>query len=482
MDYLLALFLCCPLAAGQDSPPAVDSATTFDPAAVAKWPLERLELKNGLVYEGAVLPRQAGAKADQVAFATLRRPRGRPMYLILDHRFSVQAIAKIERLPDDQRALLLQRIEQFKNRPVADVEKFEMAKIALKSGDPGGPSWIYDTGPWFRLESWTDEEMTRRTVVRIEQAFSAYSEIMPARTSPQRPLRIVLFGSMKEYGEFQKQLGIQLANPAVYLPKLNVVAAGSELSAFAGGLADVRKRHVAIREQYERMSAAMPKELKKLADDLEKNGVNTDKRRATVLAAARKWKQEIADVLAKMDAIDRGNSAQYNLVTGEMLARLCHEAWHAYLENFVYSQAQFEVPRWLNEGLAQIFDEGQLELGTLRLDAPSAKRLAALQADLRVQPRLSLAELLAADARSFLVTHSSDGGVSERHYLYSWGLAYYLAVHEPALESERLNRYVERRQPVMHPVARFEALVGMPLDQFERKWREAMLAMKGPEK
>src|SRR5687768_8684368 len=186
MAYLLALFICCPLAAGQENPPAVDSSTTFDPAAVARWPLERLELKDGRVYEGAVLPRQAGAKADQVVFAILSRPRGRPMFLILDRKFSMQTIAKIERVADDERALLLERIEQFKNRPVADVEKFEMGKVVLKSGDPGGPSWIYDTGPWFRLESWTDEEMTRRTIVRVEQVFSAYSEIMPARTKPQQ--------------------------------------------------------------------------------------------------------------------------------------------------------------------------------------------------------------------------------------------------------------------------------------------------------
>jgi len=481
MAYLPAFVMCCAVAAAWQDGSQADRSTAFDPAAAAQWPLERLQRKDGSVFEGAVLPRRPRDKADDVAFAILRRPRGRPMYLVV-RTFSKQSIAKIDRLPEDQRAQLIERIELFRNRPVEEVEKFEMGKLELKSGDPAQAPWIYDSGPWFRLESWTDQEMTRRTIVRIEQIFSAYSEIMPARAKPPRPLRIVLFGSMREYSEFQSQLGFRIANPAVYFPKLNVVAAGSELSAFAGRLEDVRRRHAAIRAQYEQMAAAMPKELKRLADDLEKNGVKASERRATVLAAQRKWKQELADVVAKMDAIERSNSAQFKLVTNEMLMRLYHEAWHAYLENFVYPQDKFDVPRWLNEGLAQIFDEGLLELGTLRLDAPSARRLAALQADLRAVPRLSLAELLTADARSFLVAHPTDVQVSERNYLYSWGLAYYLAVHEPALETALLNHYVDRRQATVNPIVRFEALVGMPLDEFEQKWRAEMLAMKGAEK
>jgi hypothetical protein len=162
--------------------------------------------------------------------------------------------------------------------------------------------------------------------------------------------------------------------------------------------------------------------------------------------------------------------------------RLYHEAFHAYLENFVYPHEQFDVPRWLNEGLAQVFEEGLLELGTLRLDAPGRKRLMALQADLAGNTPLSLPDVLMADAQTFLVYHRTEAQTSQRHYLYSWGLAHYLAVREPILESARLDRYVKGASLQSDSVARFEQLVAMPLAQFEQRWRADMLALKPSDK
>jgi hypothetical protein len=161
-----------------------------------------------------------------------------------------------------------------------------------------------------------------------------------------------------------------------------------------------------------------------------------------------------------------------------MFARLYHEAFHAYLENFVYPQNRFDVPRWLNEGLAQVFEDGLLELGTLRLDAPNRTRLDSLQADLRSGSPLSLAELLTADGRSFLVSHADNAATSQRHYLYSWGLAHYLAVREPILERSRLDRFVDGGNMQSDPISRFEQLIGMPLSQFESQWREEVLGIK----
>ena len=148
------------------------------------------------------------------------------------------------------------------------------------------------------------------------------------------------------------------------------------------------------------------------------------------------------------------------------------------LENYVYPQASHDVPRWLNEGLAQIFESGQLESGTLRLDAPDADRLHTLQADLKTLPALTLADVLIADGSRFLVSHPGGERASLRYYLYSWGLAYYLAFRQPLLETQALDRYVERPPAIAEPIARFERLVGAPLPRFEQRWRAEMLSMK----
>jgi hypothetical protein len=53
-----------------------------------------------------------------------------------------------------------------------------------------------------------------------------------------------------------------------------------------------------------------------------------------------------------------------------------------------------------------------------------------------------------------------------------------LAVREPVLEKSRLDLYVDNRLGVSDPVARFEQLIGMPIAQFEAKWRADVLAAK----
>jgi hypothetical protein len=470
---LQMMALCCAMTAHGQPPDDAGKSADFDPAAVAKWPLERIEFKGGKVLQGLLLPSTAPGK---VQIEIVYRPPGRRMYLI-GNSYPEQSVANIVRLPPEEHAKLAERLKQFKGQALDDVaERTAMDQIELEAGEPPGPRWVYRAGPWFRLESWTEEAMTRKSILRIEQIFAAYSEMLPLRTRPQKPLRILLFGAMRDYYAFQRGLDYRFQNPAAYNPKLNLLAAGSELTAYANRLAEVDRRHADIQASYDELAAAMPAELRKLSDDLEKSGVPAGERRNIRLAAERKWKQELADIKLRIQAIERSNAAQFDRVTGEMFARLYHEAFHAYLENFVYPHEVHEVPRWLNEGLAQVFEDGLLELGTLRLDAPSPKRLAALQADLRQSSQISLAEILTADSGAFLVSHPTNVKPSERHYLYSWGLAHYLAVREPILEIARLDRYVDRRNPETDPIARFEELIGMPLSQFESKWREELLA------
>jgi hypothetical protein len=478
-NFLLALIVCGAAAAVGQTPPA-DPPSGLDLAAVARWPLERLELKGGKVVYGFVRARELYDSAETVPFEIVQRPAGRPMNTLV-RSFPKESIAKVDFLPALERAQLIERLEWFHNRGAYQSQ--ELAQLVLKQGRPGGPKWIYEDGPWFRLESWADKQMTRLSILRIEQMFAAYSEILPPRTRPKQPLRIMLFGSMREYADFQVQLKYRVGNPALYVPKSNLLAAGSELTAYSSRLAEVRRRHAAIKAQYNKLAAEMPAAIKKLSDDLEKSGVAADKRRDLRLEALRKWKDELAEVDRSMQAIERSNTAQFDRVSREMLARLNHEAFHAYLENFVYPHDQTDVPRWLNEGLAQMFEEGQLELGTLRLDAPGKKRLAALQADLRSENQAAsrtLAELLTADARSFLAWHSTSAEVSQQKYLYSWGLAHYLAVRQPILDTARLDQYVDSNRGEQSPIARFEQFVGMPLAEFAPHWRKEMLAIKAP--
>ena len=104
------------------------------------------------------------------------------------------------------------------------------------------------------------------------------------------------------------------------------------------------------------------------------------------------WKEELDGINRAINAAERSNLAEFDKLTAAMLLGLFHEAFHAYLENYVYPQRDHDVPRWLNEGLAQIFEAGNWSRARLRLDAPDAGRLEALQQDLRSAEQLSWPE------------------------------------------------------------------------------------------
>ncbi len=454
--------------------PALVRAQAEDPAAkpVAAWKLERVVLSDGKTFEGLV----AAESPAEIEFVEVHRPTGKPMYLVV-RPIDRKNIITWTRLDPADRADLAARIEGFKNRARVEARRMEDLRLTPISRD-GTVYWQYQ-GDWFSLESTADETMTRRSIVRIEQIFTAYRQILPPRATARRRLQILLFGDTERYREFLGGRGLDLENPAFFAADFNLVVAGSDLNRFVAELAKIRHVHQSEREQYERLLAETPARLRDLNDALRKAGVSAEERQRVSAAEQRKWREVVAALEAKIKAADRRNAGRFQEVAGQMFSRLNHESFHAYLENFVYPHALYDVPRWLNEGLAQTFEGGLLEADTLRVDAPSAQRLAQLQNDLRGERPLPLAELLSADANTFLSAHRGDAASASRLYLYSWGLAYYLTFEQPLLGTRQLERYVDPAAADKPDVERFEELVGMPLKDFEQRWRAAMLALKG---
>ena len=63
-------------------------------------------------------------------------------------------------------------------------------------------------------------------------------------------------------------------------------------------------------------------------------------------------------------------------------------------------------------------------------------------------------------------------------YLIAWGLALDLTIIRPALSAARVRDLTTAGDA--DPVARFEGLVGMPIDRYDRQWRERMLGLRSP--
>lgn len=410
-----------------------------------------------------------------INLAQIQRAPGRPMHVVI-RPIERQRAALVVRLAGPQHDELRKRLEEFIHR--ASIEAGRMDAVSLAPIEEGGLSFRHYHGHWFSLDSTVDETTTRRIIVRTEQVFLAYRQVLPPRLDVARPLRLLVFASPEEYHAYLERLGLKINNGACYLQQENLVVAGSDVARFAAELAKVNAQHEQLRRELEELEKRVQQRLKDLSQQLQKDGTNKRDTARLLKAEKRKALEQLDQKEKEIGRFDRENSQLFDKVTRQMFTRLYHEAFHAYLENYVFPYDRYSVPLWLNEGLAVLFESGLVESDTLRIDAPNAAALRGLKEDLTAGHPLELATLLAADRGAFAQPSDTLNSPSDRYYLYAWGLAYYLTFEKHLLGSEALDRYVEPAVGELSPVARFERLTGTPLAQFEQQWREYVMKLR----
>lgn len=438
------------------------------PAPSTNWPMETLKLKDGRTLQGLIQSQREG----EIEFIEIVRPPGRPMFGVL-HPIARKELDTVTPLPPAERMQLARRFEQFRHRAVVEAGRMESLPIQERERD--GRTWRIYQGAWFSLESTADDTTTRRCIVRIEQTFRAYRLIMEPQLTVHRNLQVRLYGSMDEYRTYLRTLGLEISNPAYYSIAQNQIVAASDLSQYAEELAKANASSEATMRDYRQLDVDLPKRLKSLSEQMQRGGFSKEEIKIELQARRAAWASEMQKLERQLSEIRRRNDARFAQVTQDMFRRLSHEAFHAYVENYVFPHKQGELPRWLNEGMAQIFETGQLEADALRVDAPHKTLLERLQEDLRSNAPLPLEKLLRADGRQFVKQHGSLS--TDRNYLYAWGLAWYLTFEFDLLHNDRLDRYVAASATGDH-VREFEEFVDQPLEKFEPRWREAMLKLK----
>ncbi|MCG8583777.1 MAG: DUF1570 domain-containing protein [Pirellulales bacterium] len=429
------------------------------------WPLEEISLRTGGEPLRGLIESESPAA---VEFVEVVRNPGQKPYIVI-RTIAPRDIAKRRPLPQRQREELARRVDRIRNR--ARVLRQQIDSVTLVREGDG--AWKYH-GPRFSFISTADEPTTRRAIVRLEQMFAAFRQVLrPQHTVPKRRLRFLFFGSLAEYRAFLADEGLSIDNPAFYSPEQNVVAAGSELSAVAAQIAAAEARHRDVMAEYKRAADAQRKKLRaavKKKDDL---GWTDADVREIVQATERRLRSELDRVRRRIQAANRQQETRFDVHSRRLFSRLYHEAFHAYVENFVFESDRHDVPVWLNEGLAQVFESARVDVDELRLGAVDTRRLVALDIELKRDDALSIRDMLNADRQVFLVEHRSDRA-SERHYLFAWAVAYYLTQERNLLESKALSEYVAQRRADSNQVRRFERLVGSNIADFQREWQRHM--------
>jgi hypothetical protein len=440
-------------------------------AAADDWKFDVVFLKNGKQIKGLLLEQTPAG----IEFRMVTRRRGAPTIVnptSIEHRL----VDHLELLGAADRELLEGRLASLRrDRDVSemvksllsppyklpDKESDRFADIDLKKVawvlDGKGPATSYES-EHFRLISDADPCFVYLAIVHLEQIYTAYSSFLPPRISAGQPTTILLPRSRAEYQALLKEEKVQLLNPAYYDPTGNRILCCFDLPEIHARLKATHDEHRQTLDQLQSTEADLKQKFKGKVPALVMKGI-IDTRKE--IAAAEKQNAESAQAAAR-----------------RLFRMLYHEALHAYLAMFVYPAGEGEVPRWLNEGLAQIFEGAIVEAGELRVERPDADRLQRVQGLIRDKQIVGVGELLKSGPKDFIVVHGSDRQTSDRNYLTSWALAYYLTFDRKLLGTKALDDYVQSLGHGVDAAEAFRTLVGMPLADFETRFRAYLLRLQ----
>jgi len=411
-------------------------------------------------YRGLILKHGGG----ELEMWSIDRKPGRPA---IYHRVKLSdgEIDRIERLPPEERETLRRRFaalqeedkrltEQLKPLEPGAAESPLAAKLTLHetpwNGDRSIKALRYDSSHFILVSN-----APRRVVVvaatRLEKVYAAYVRCLPPRAKGERTT-VLLPQSRADYQALVRGQGRELLNPAFFDPDKNQIVCAFDWQHTIEELHRVLRYHIKLR-----------KELNEREEEL---------RKAYKGSLPAEFKTLFADKRRQIEAAEARNKETFTRAQDRLFQRLFHEAFHAYLLNFVYPPRDGELPRWLNEGLAQIFETAIFEVGELRIGHADKERLDAVRVALGRDALLPLSDLLRCGPKQFQVAHDGDKQVSDRNYLASWALAFYLTFDRKVLGTPALDAYVRDLKRGTDPLDAFRTLTGQPLSKFERDFQD----------
>ncbi len=420
---------------------------------------------NGAVLRGLILEDTPAG----IRFQNVRRQPGRPT-VVFTTTLARAEIATVERLSGADRDRLRSRLRELAEAAPAEKQREERLELEPIPWDGKAGAGRRYRSEQFVLESNAPDGIVRAVAGRLEQVYAAYARYLPPRTTPVAhargsPTAIELYQSRAGYIARLRTEGLQFVNVGCYDPAGNRILCYSDLERLGDDLERVRQEHQKLRA-----------DLDKQEKDFGRLYRGADLSR--VLAPIRSTRK-------KLDIADRQNEGIFDETTRQLFTVLGHEAFHAYLANAVYRPPEPGPPRWLNEGLAQIFETAVVEAGELRIGHADRDRLARVKDLIRKGELVPLARLLRSAPRDFLTAHAAVArGANatpltvDLHYLTAWAVAFHLTFERHLLGTTFLDRYFQALGRGADPETAFAELVGQPLPAYEAALHQYLLYLQ----
>jgi hypothetical protein len=156
---------------------------------------------------------------------------------------------------------------------------------------------------------------------------------------------------------------------------------------------------------------------------------------------------------------------------------LQHEAFH----QFAYNVISTDLPIWLNEGLAQFFEEGLWNGNELVLGEVPPRRIRRLQTDLRGKHLLTFATLLPMTDEQWAKRLAADKEEGARQYNQSWAMVHFLVMAQNSsgqyLYRPRLLEMLRYLHEGQTPPRAFQLAFGSNVAGFQSRFVEYSRAL-----
>jgi hypothetical protein len=157
---------------------------------------------------------------------------------------------------------------------------------------------------------------------------------------------------------------------------------------------------------------------------------------------------------------------------------LQHEAFH----QFAFNAISPDLPIWLNEGLAQFFEEGLWNGDGLLLGEVPPRRLRQLEADLKGDRLVGFSTLLTMTPKQWSQRLTSNRADGATQYNQSWAMVHFLAMSKDVdgdfLYRPRLLKMLRLLHEGIQADQAFQQAFGKNIPGFERRFIEYARALR----
>jgi len=157
---------------------------------------------------------------------------------------------------------------------------------------------------------------------------------------------------------------------------------------------------------------------------------------------------------------------------------LQHEAFH----QFAFNAISPDLPIWLNEGMAQVFEEGLWAGDTFMLGQVAPRRLRQLKADIDANRLTDFQKFMSVTPEDWSKQLYADASRGATNYGQAWAMVHFLVNGENGAFRKRLIDMLKRIHSGNDPDTAFEAAFSSNYDGFRRHFLDwAAAATPSPE-